>query len=335
MSPRKLTNDNKKEILKLYRETGETTSTLAERYEVSSSTISRFLKTHLTESEYEDLIQQKRLARTPKGALQLELEKMNKSNQGNLFTTPPDESEVEPEPELKVEETPEEEQEEEEEVKAVEPQEELKPVEEVKVIQKPVSKLIRFPSQEQPEVSQKTPVVKEVTYPSSPPEPEPEQFEEEEDEEDISRVDVAAYAMLDDEDLLYFDEEEEDEEDEEDWEDEIDISYPNSFPKTAQLQILPIASAAFPKTCYLVIDRAAELITRPLKEFAELGKIPAEEVQQKTLPVFDNHRVARRFSKRRERVIKIPDGRMIQKTCSHLEAKGITRLLLDGQIYSL
>jgi hypothetical protein len=72
-----------------------------------------------------------------------------------------------------------------------------------------------------------------------------------------------------------------------------------------------------------------------MREFSDLGQIPAQEVQQRTLPVFDNHRVARRFSNRTQRVIKVPDGRMLQKTCSQLQAKGITRLLIDGQVYSL
>lgn len=327
MSPRKLTNDNKKEILKLYRETGETTSTLAERYEVSSSTISRFLKTHLTESEYEDLIQQKRLARTPKGALQLELEKMYKSDAVDQIIAPLDETQAQLELELEDD---------------LEEQE----LEEVEEVFEPVIEDVNFPPLEKEEVHNKFPtpvhqqtsVDKEVSFPSSAPEHSEEKFEdkEEDDDEDLTSVDVAAFAMLDEEDLLYFDEDEDElEDEEEDWEDEVEINSPKTFPKTAKLQILPISSAAFPKTCYLVIDRAAELITRPLKEFAELGKIPAEEVQQKTLPVFDNHRVARRFSKRRERVIKIPDGHLIQKTSSYLEAKGITRLLLDGQIYSL
>ena len=66
MSPKKLTSDDKQEILNLYRQTPETTSTLADRYGVSSSTISRFLKSTLSDMEYEDLIQQKRLARTNK-----------------------------------------------------------------------------------------------------------------------------------------------------------------------------------------------------------------------------------------------------------------------------
>ncbi|MEO1341597.1 MAG: hypothetical protein AAFV28_10760, partial [Cyanobacteria bacterium J06635_13] len=67
MSPRKLTEDDKQEILEQYRNSEATTSTLAKSFEVSSSTISRFLKNKLTTVEYEDLIQQKRLARTPRG----------------------------------------------------------------------------------------------------------------------------------------------------------------------------------------------------------------------------------------------------------------------------
>ncbi|HAZ49781.1 MAG TPA: hypothetical protein DDW76_37385 [Cyanobacteria bacterium UBA11369] len=84
-----------------------------------------------------------------------------------------------------------------------------------------------------------------------------------------------------------------------------------------------------------MVDRAAELVVKPLKDFADLGLIPTEEVQERTLPVFDNHRVARRFSNRTQRVIKVPDGKMLQKVGDHLKAKGITRLLIDGQVYSL
>jgi hypothetical protein len=101
------------------------------------------------------------------------------------------------------------------------------------------------------------------------------------------------------------------------------------------VQVLPLSEASIPKICYLVVDRAAELITRPLKAFGELGQIPPQEIREKTLPVFDNHRVARRFSTRNQRVCKVPDGRMLQKTAHYLQAKGITRLLIDGQVYAI
>ncbi len=60
MAPKKLTEADKTAILSLYRQPQETTSTLADRYGVSNSTISRLLKSSLPEAEYSLLIQQKR-----------------------------------------------------------------------------------------------------------------------------------------------------------------------------------------------------------------------------------------------------------------------------------
>uniref|UniRef100_UPI00286D32D5 transposase n=1 Tax=Chamaesiphon sp. OTE_75_metabat_556 TaxID=2964692 RepID=UPI00286D32D5 len=60
MSSKKITDADKLEIVDLYRQTGDTTASLASRYGVSNSTISRLLKTSIPEAEYEVLIQQKR-----------------------------------------------------------------------------------------------------------------------------------------------------------------------------------------------------------------------------------------------------------------------------------
>jgi hypothetical protein len=277
MSPKKLTDEDKQEILKLYRETEETTSTLADRFGVSSSTISRFLKNNLSHSEYEDLIQQKRLARTNK--------------YGDLF----EEKDLKP-VQLSLETAP-----------SLETGESLPPEDKAAVLQEWTI------SERKAEEFLDTKAV-------------------------VSVSEVAALGDIFGEDLVALEEDEDElEEDEyEDWEDEeVEEGYTPSISTKVKVQVLPLSAASFPKTCYLVIDRTAELITRPLKDFADLGKIPAEEFQQKTLPVFDNHRVARRFSNRSQRVIKVPDGRMLQKTCAYLHAKGITRLLLEGQIYSL
>ena len=155
---------------------------------------------------------------------------------------------------------------------------------------------------------------------------------ESEPEEDEDDVDLITLKEMLGEDLEDFNDDEDDEDDE-DWEEE-DISY-STGSSLGDVKILPLSQASFPRTCYLVIDRSAELIVKPLSEFADLGVIPTEENREKTLPVFDNHRIAKRFSHRRERIIKVPDGRMLQKTSRYLQDKGITRLLIDGQIYSL
>ncbi|HAE06531.1 MAG TPA: transposase, partial [Richelia sp.] len=89
---RKLTDSDKQEILKLYRESAETTSTLAERYEVSNSTISRLLKSTLPEDEYEYLVSLKRAARTPGGRAQVNYENIP------AFANQEPEEKVKPEP---------------------------------------------------------------------------------------------------------------------------------------------------------------------------------------------------------------------------------------------
>lgn len=145
------------------------------------------------------------------------------------------------------------------------------------------------------------------------------------------------------------DELDEEEDDDELDEDDLDEAEPVGKPRQRQrsrsktaranadepLEILPIAEADLARMLYLVIDRTADLITFPMQEFQDLGQVPLAEESLQTLPVFDNHRVARRFSKRNQRVIKVPDGRLLAKTAPWLEAKGITRCLLDGQVYSL
>jgi len=307
MTPRKLTEADKQEILTLYRQPGETTSTLASRYGVSNSTISRILKTNLSETEYEALIQQKRSLRTA----------------GNEPIDSQPEAPVE-EAQLSISLVP---------AKTAKKDPSAKPSRKrgairtgKKVVEKSVEVEPAFP----------LPSVEEV-------EPSPELSSTEYEAEASAIQELLEKELFDQEELeedLEDDLEEglDEELDEELDESELgaDINLIGGLHGEMLVQVLPLADAPLPKTCYLVVDRAAELIARPLKDFGELGQIPSDETMEKTLPIFDNHRVAKRFSNpRTQRVIKLPDSRMLQKTTSHLQAKGITRLLIDGQVYSL
>jgi transposase-like protein len=318
MSPRKLTDEDKQEILKLYRETDETTSTLADRFGVSSSTISRFLKNHLSEMEYEDLIQQKRLARTPGKFTNLPSLPLVEKPAPPVKLNSAETAMTSDDTQIELSGSPD--------AVEIKEAEETAPIATPGVIQPP--KLASETVKESSPSDDKTAVLQEWTISE-------QKAEELFGKETVAEVsEVAALQTFIDEDIVDLEED-----DYEDWDDEDDDVaeeiYTPSVSSAIKIQVLPLSAAHLPKTCYLVIDRAAELIVRPLKDFADLGKIPQEEFQQKTLPVFDNHRVARRFSNRSQRVIKVPDSRVLQKTRNYLYAKGITRLLLDGQIYSL
>ena len=300
MASRKLSDADKRDIIEIYRQAGETTATIAARYGVSTSTISRILKMQMPEDEYRQLIAQKRSGPSdkpvaepstatsqPEKPIRRLARKRSRASVDTDTSSSPDDGQLEL---LATEESD---------------AKDLGNVAEIatELLTTPVSR------------RQKTDL-----------EDEDDILDEDLDNEELDDDDLDS--ELDDD---YDDDEDDDYDDDEDDDDEDD----DTGLIGAAVQIMPISDAVFPRTCYLVVDRLSELITHPLKEFAELGTIPADQESALTLPVFDNHRVARRFSRRNQRIIKVPDGQIITKASYYLKAKGITHLLIDGNIYSL
>jgi CENP-B N-terminal DNA-binding domain len=417
MSPKKITDTDKLELIQLYRQAGETTASLASRYGVSNSTISRILKTTIPEPEYEELIQQKRGAKsgtdeevsgkiarsiptdsTPSAvntapdesmpdklscseqpALEPILPGSDETNIGNfdrvvvpvndditptvltlatetISSTDEDlgqnnrrvrrrssapEGEL-PQPTIVSEVIP----------AAVndfdrstqtlavaEPLPERTPAV-AGSIDPSSPTLTTIPTQRTPILRNARPRANEYSNDSADPNPTYSiETGESDEEEDDNPEDVNVLAAMFGEEIADgddFDEDEDEDEDEEFSSTDRQSDRELLTIDRLHLQIIPLSQAILPRTCYIVIDKFAELIVRPLKDFAELGQIPGEEIQQRTLPIFDNHRVAKRFSNQRtQRVIKVPDSKVFYKTSQHLRSKGITRLLVDGNIYSL
>jgi hypothetical protein len=89
-----------------------------------------------------------------------------------------------------------------------------------------------------------------------------------------------------------------------------------------------------PRVCYIVVDRASELVARPLRDFRQLGNMSALDADALAIPVFDNHRWARKFSNRFQRILKVPSY-LLDITRHYLVDRGITRAILGKKIYSL
>lgn len=290
MAPKRLTEAEKQEILDLYRRPEESTSTLASRFGVSNSTISRILKQGIPDEEYETLVQQKR------SGPRMDFESAD-------FAAPSSHDREAIADQLPIFEFPD------------AGNGKVKPAKPVKSEKLDVH------------------VLEEIEEDLMDVKHRYDEMEVLSDEDELDELDDEDELDILDEDEDLDDLEDEDEFDDED--EDGDFAIASIVSSQAQVEILPFASAKLPRTCYVVVDRSSELITRPLKEFAELGQIPEDEIQAKTLPIFDNHRVARRFSRRMQRVVKVPDGRMFYKVTESLQSKGITRLLIDGQVYSL
>lgn len=311
MTPTKLSDSEKLEIVKLYQTTEENTITLADRYGVSSSTIRRILQSTIPEDEYKELVQQKqkRPSRSPKNIDQDTDDFDESAARESLETEGLDYRENEPDGVLK-----------------------RRRRRSSSSNDSETEQLTEFPKLSlTSQYNQKSNNKLEGNY--DPPTEEIEKILAADLQEQPQNLDD-----FEDDDLEDFDGEFDDEDKfEVEVEEDVDTSYNLSIHNSSysEVKVYTLTESVLPKTCYLVVDKFTELVTRPLMAFGELGRIPVEESQEKTLPVFDNHRVAHRFSARNQRVLKVPDGRMLQKTTVYLQAKGITRLLIDGQVYKL
>lgn len=353
MAPRKLSDSDKSEIVDLYRQPGQTTSTLAEQYGVSNSTVSRILKMSLPPDEYSELISQKRMSGSDAGARRTSKKTATKktATKKAVVDDSPAVPEFEPATNQPLADGS----------LAAESEQQtdspkLKPAKkEAEESSTPRRRRRRSRAKSQEDADEQLPLLTAETEKTATPSaseeetaeeksakpaktssrPKPvlsaqkaEDITEEEDEEDdlLGLDEALGDDFGDDEDDLIEDDDDDDEAD--------DLPAPRLSAEAA-LSIMPLDEAVMPKPCYLVVDMRAELITRPLIEFSDLGKIPSSEERERTLPVFDNHRVARRFSRNKQRVIKVPDGSLITRTSPYLTAKGITRLLVDGQVFDL
>lgn len=369
MSPAKLTDTDKQELVDLYRQTPATTTTLAERFGVSVSTVSRLLKTAIASGEYETLVQEKRGSKGIKNDAQLTLPlpKPSRKKLEVAETSVPEDAVTE----VTLAAEPNHQDNQDRETNETDVSGQGRRVRSRRrVTASPVAPesegftdteeiidppAIAMPSRKEPnpmDLGNSTipmPVAK-AGVPSDAPmvqRPQIVSIKSSALDEIVKDIDEDL-DLLDGEDLDDLDDEDDDDfEDEDELEDfdpdqgEEDYSPASITSKQTRannaelVSILPLMEASMPKNCYLVVDRRGELIVRPLKEFSLEGALPPEEVQAKTLPVFDNHRVARRFSLKTQKVIRLPDASIVQKTAQALKSKGITRVFFSGQVYSL
>ncbi|KZR87024.1 hypothetical protein MITS9509_00972 [Synechococcus sp. MIT S9509] len=112
---------------------------------------------------------------------------------------------------------------------------------------------------------------------------------------------------------------------------------PVDLPQVSREQVScrPFVTGSLPDSVYMLVDKTVELDPRPLSEFPELGVVNPEELARQALCLYSSPRSAKRQCGRSQRVIKVPDTQVFERTSRHLLARGITRLVLEGALYSL
>jgi Transposase and inactivated derivatives, IS30 family len=96
-----------------------------------------------------------------------------------------------------------------------------------------------------------------------------------------------------------------------------------------------LSEAQLPATAYLLVDKTVELQPVSLGDCSDLGPLPEEEAVRQALQVYVNPRNAKRQCGRSQRVIPLPDLSLLQRTAPFLLAQGISRVVIEGSVYSL
>ena len=101
------------------------------------------------------------------------------------------------------------------------------------------------------------------------------------------------------------------------------------------LSSIPISKVDFPKVVYMLIDKKIELETKYLKEYPDWQFLPQEELNRKTIQIFIDLKVAKRFCNANQKVLKVPNTDVFRLVAPFLLEKGISRIVSDDKLISL
>ena len=91
----------------------------------------------------------------------------------------------------------------------------------------------------------------------------------------------------------------------------------------------------FPRTVFMVVDKKIELEVKYLKDYPDWQFLSNEDLNRKTIEVFDDLKVAKSFCNKEQKVIKVPNTSVFKLVAPILLSKGITRIVNSDKLISL
>ena len=101
------------------------------------------------------------------------------------------------------------------------------------------------------------------------------------------------------------------------------------------LSSVPITDINFPNVVYMIVDKKIELETKYLKDYPEWEFLSQDELKRKTIQIFYDLKIAKRFCNNNQKVIKIPNTNVFKVVAHLLKSKGISRIVSDDKLIAL
>lgn len=97
----------------------------------------------------------------------------------------------------------------------------------------------------------------------------------------------------------------------------------------------PLNEFSFPDDIFMIIDKNIELETQTVRDYPEYDFLSDSDQNRKIIKVFSKKKSASLFCSKNQKVLKVPNGKVLNLAAPFLLKKGITRIIFDDYLLSI
>ena len=101
------------------------------------------------------------------------------------------------------------------------------------------------------------------------------------------------------------------------------------------LSSVPISEINLPNVVYMVVDKKIELEIKFLKDYPAWSFLSEDELERRTIQIFNDLKIAKRYCDKEQKVIKVPNSQVFKIVAPILVSRGISRIVNDDNLISL
>jgi len=115
----------------------------------------------------------------------------------------------------------------------------------------------------------------------------------------------------------------------------VPLDYEINHEMQKDLSSISISEVEFPKIVYLIVENKIELQTKILRDYPDWQFLAQNELDRKTIEIFFDLKIAKRFCNKEQKVIKVPNTDVFRIVAPILVSRGISRLVCPDKLISL
>ena len=102
-----------------------------------------------------------------------------------------------------------------------------------------------------------------------------------------------------------------------------------------ELSSVPIKDIDFPQVVYMVVHKSIELEIKLLKDYPIWEFLPTEDLNRKTIEIYNDLKTAKRICGKEQKVIKVPNTDVFKIVSPILISRGISRIVYSEKLIAL